>query len=152
MVGLYERERTNAPKTSGWTFCPPKPNPFFQNGLKPFLPFLFRFNLGGFAVQIDRDSLARLKAIRGDRMLLMPNHPAQWDPWAMFELAKRTRNNFFFVAAREVFDWHNGVQGWFMQRMGCYSVVRGASDKESFKTTKDILAHNRGPVLFFVEV
>lgn len=152
MYNIFSGRQTQRQnKTSGWTFRPPIPNPLLQGGVKFFLPAIFRLMLKGFSVQIDAESLARLKATRGQRCLLLPNHPAQWDPWAMFELSRRIDENFFFVAAREVFDWHGGLQGWIMQRAGCYSVVRGASDKDSFKTTKEILMENKGRLVIFVE-
>lgn len=138
-------------KTSGLPFRPPLPNALLQRTIKAVLPLLFQHTLGGLSVQIDQQSLQRLESIRGERCLLLPNHPAQWDPWAILEMSKRLGENFYYVVAREVFDWHHGIQGWLLQRMGCYSVVRGASDKDSFKTTREILSHNQGRLVVFVE-
>ncbi len=138
-------------KTSGLAFKPPKPSPTIRNFIRLIQPFIFDHFLGRFRVEIDEESLERLRRIKNERTLILPNHPAQWDPWAILELSRRMGEHFYYVVAREVFDWHHGIQGWLLQRMGCYSVVRGASDKDSFKTTKDTLQHNRGRLVIFVE-
>ncbi len=138
-------------KTSGMVFCPPRPSGLMQWFIYTTLPFWFRYTLKRFSVSIDEASLDRLRRLRGQRCLLLPNHPSPWDPWALVALARRLNEGFFYVAAREVFDRAYKLQGWLLQTMGCYSVVRGASDKESFRTTKDILANNRGRLVIFVE-
>lgn len=151
MVITAQHETHTEPKTSGMVFRPPQPDPLFQRFIRFFLPLIFRHALNGFSVQVDSASLERLRAIQDQRCLLLPNHPSQWDPWAMVEISRRLHENFFYLAAREVFDFHYGLQGWVFQRMGCYSVVRGASDKESFKTTREILSRNKGRLVIFVE-
>ncbi len=138
-------------KTSGMAFCPPLRDPLLEWLLKRALPWIFSKGLNGFSVSVSPASLVILNRIKGERCLLLPNHPSQWDPWVLFELSKRLHESFYYVSAREVFDWHRGLQGFLLQRMGVYSVVRGASDKESFKTTKDILGHNKGRLVIFVE-
>jgi 1-acyl-sn-glycerol-3-phosphate acyltransferase len=144
-------EHPKTGKTSGMAFRPPLPNKLLQALIKMALPFFFKNALKGYSVEVDEESLQRLRAIAGERCLLLPNHPSQWDPWAMAALSKRLNENFYYVAAREVFDWMHGIQGWIMQHFGAYSVVRGASDKESFKTTKEILSQNKGRLVIFVE-
>lgn len=145
------RPNHQSPRTQGMSFCPPLPNRLLQETVKKILPFVFQKPLGQLSVQVDEASLAYLQNIRGERCLLLPNHPAQWDPWVMYALGTKLNEFFYYVVAREVFDWHYGLQGWFLQRVGSYSVVRGASDKESFKTTKEILAQNKGRLVIFVE-
>lgn len=145
------RNGSKVPKTNGLAFRPPRPSRLWQGFFKTLLPVLFQKSLNGFGVQIDEASLQRLRKLHGQRCLLLPNHPSQWDPWVMFDLSKRLHERFYYVVAREVFDYHRGLQGWLLQRMGCYSVVRGASDKDSFKTTKTILTQNKGRLVIFVE-
>src|SRR5262249_19790639 len=51
----------------------------------------------------------------------------------------------------EVFDWDHGLNGWWLQHMGCYSVVRGAVDRESFKMTRELLTHGKKKLVLFPE-
>jgi len=138
-------------KTSGMPFRPPIPNPLMQSVLLALLPVFFRFNLGKLSMSVDAESLNRLKAVKGQRCLLLPNHPSEWDSWILAALGKQLDERFYYVAAREVFDYNWGIRGWLFQKMGVYSLVRGASDKDSFRTTKDILGNNRGRLVIFVE-
>ncbi len=115
------------------------------------MPFLFRYLLDGYEIEVDAASLQRLKSLKNERCLLLPNHPTQWDPWAMAGLGRCLNEFFYYVAAREVFDWNFKIRGWLLQNLGTYSIVRGGRDKESFKMTREILSQNRGRLVIFVE-
>ncbi|MGE0201165.1 MAG: 1-acyl-sn-glycerol-3-phosphate acyltransferase [Candidatus Melainabacteria bacterium] len=132
-------------------FKPPRPCHWFQNLFHLAMPLLNRHVFGRLSVQVDPDSLARLEGIRGERCLLLPNHPSEWDPCVLFEVGRRLQEHFFFVAAREVFDYSLGFRGWLFQRLGVYSLVRGSNDRKSLKTSMDILAENRGRLVIFIE-
>jgi hypothetical protein len=69
----------------------------------------------------------------------------------MFDVAKRLNENFFFVAAREVFDYSLGIRGWFFQKLGVYSLVRGSNDRKSLKTSIETLSENKGRLVIFIE-
>ena len=88
-------------------------------------------------------ALQRFHAADGMRAMICPNHSNRHDPQVMFALSRYAGEDFNFVAAREVFDWDQGMNGWWLQHLGCYSVVRGASDRESFKTSKRILVEGK---------
>lgn len=132
-------------------FKPPMPNPLVQGVFRGILPLINGKLLGGLSVEIDPASLEKLRAIKGQRCLLLPNHPSEWDPCVMFEVGRRLNENFFFVAAREVFDYSYGMRGWFFQRLGVYSLVRGSNDRKSLKTSMEILSENKGRLVIFVE-
>jgi 1-acyl-sn-glycerol-3-phosphate acyltransferase len=65
----------------------------------------------------------------------MCNHSNQYDPEVMFTFSMLARQDFHFLCAREVFEWVFGAVGWWFQSLGCFSVLRGAADIESFKET-----------------
>ncbi len=133
------------------TFLPPRPNHLFISLIKAFTPILFRFMLSGLKVQIPEESLQKLKQYSGKSLLILPNHPTAEDPYVLIELSKRLGINFYSVAAREVFDLDGGLRGLFFQWLGAYSLIRGAADRESFKTTKDILIKGTNPLVIFIE-
>lgn len=83
--------------------------------------------------------------------MICPNHSYRHDPEVMMEFSKQVGEDFNFVAAREVFDYQNGFNGWLLQKMGVYSVVRGAADRESFKMTRTILATGKKKLVLFPE-
>jgi 1-acyl-sn-glycerol-3-phosphate acyltransferase len=133
-------------------FKPPKPDRFVQWLFRLFLlPLINQYNLKGLSVEIDAASLQNLKALKGQRCLILSNHPSEWDPCVLFDVSRQLQENFFFVAAREVFDYTYGLRGWLFQKLGVYSLVRGYNDRKSLKTSIDILAENRGRLVIFIE-
>lgn len=132
-------------------FCPPKPNPLVIGLLKAFLPSILKYACHGLTVTIFPEDIERLKQYRGERMLLLPNHPGLYDPHIMFTLSAALGEDFRFVAAREIFDSFRGVQGWLLQRAGVYSLVRGKTDRESFKTSKEVLVQGKNRLVVFIE-
>ena len=102
-------------------------------------------------VRVVADGLERLKQLKGKRCMICPNHSHRHDPETMFLLSCMIKEDFNYIAAREVFDWNNGLNGWFLQNAGAYSVVRGAVDRESFKMTKKILVEGKKKLVLFPE-
>ena len=102
-------------------------------------------------VRVLGDGIERFKQLQGKRVMVCPNHSHRHDPEVMFILSCLAGEEFNFIAAREVFDWNNGMNGWFLQHMGVYSVVRGAVDRESFKMTKHLLVEGKKKLVLFPE-
>jgi len=102
-------------------------------------------------VRVLGDGIERLKQFKGKHCMVCPNHSHRHDPEVMFMLSCLAGEEFNFIAAREVFDWNNGMNGWFLQHMGVYSVVRGAADRESFKMTKRLLVEGKKKLVLFPE-
>jgi 1-acyl-sn-glycerol-3-phosphate acyltransferase len=132
-------------------FRPPKDTPFLIWLAKVLLPLHLQVELKGTTVEVAGDGLDRFKKLSGKRTIICPNHSNRNDPDAIFSLAKMAGEEFNFLAAREVFDWDNGWNGWRLQHFGCYSVVRGAADRESFKTTKNLIVAGKKKVVIFPE-
>lgn len=132
-------------------FKPPTLNRSLLQFFYQCLPFLLKHQMGNLRVQIEPETLDKLKAIQGERCLLLPNHPSDSDPAVMFELARQLDEAFFYVAAREVFDYSMGFRGWLFQNLGVYSLVRGTNDRKSIKTSIETLSENKGRLVIFVE-
>ena len=137
--------------TTNRTFIPPIDNSPVGGIVQAILPMVFKHVLTGMQVKVSREDLNRLKSLEGQRVLLLPNHPSYEDPYVMFDLARQLDTRFNYVAAREVFDYSNGLQGWVFQHCGVYSIIRGKSDRESFKTTREKLAKGERPLVIFIE-
>ncbi len=119
--------------------------------VKFFMPLYMKLGLNDTAVSVSPEALARFQKLKGKRALICPNHSYRHDPQVMFSFSKLAGEDFNFIAAREVFDWEHGLNGWWLQHMGCYSVVRGAVDRESFKTTRELLATGKKKLVLFPE-
>jgi 1-acyl-sn-glycerol-3-phosphate acyltransferase len=132
-------------------FRPPLDWPFLLWWAKINFPLYMKLTLGDTTIKIEKGALARFQKLKGRRTMVCPNHSNRHDPQVMFAFSREAEEYFNFVAAREVFDYDHGVNGWWLQHAGCYSVVRGAADRESFKTTRRILVENKKKLVLFPE-
>jgi 1-acyl-sn-glycerol-3-phosphate acyltransferase len=132
-------------------FRPPRDNPCIIGFLKLLLPLIMKFQMHDARLEVVGDGLKRFAALKGKRTVICPNHPTSDDPQTLFAFSKLVGEDFNFLAAREVFDWDFGLRGWAFQMIGCYSVVRGAVDRESFKTTKRVIVEGRKKLVIFPE-
>lgn len=132
-------------------FNPPKENALVIGAAEGLLPFIMRWK--GLMLDVDVASLERVKATDGFPTILVPNHPTHDDPFLMFALSKRLGERFRYMAAWETFYLRAGgrLRGFFMQRLGVYSVVRGAVDRESFRMTRETLAKGAQRLVIFAE-
>ena len=119
--------------------------------MKVALPLVLKVGTGGVSVVPVEGALERFKKVSGKRGMICPNHSNRIDPVVMFAFSTMVKEDFNYVAAREVFDWDYGFNGWLLQRLGAYSVVRGAADRESFKTTRKVLAEGKKKLVLFPE-
>lgn len=132
-------------------FLSPRINPLVVGVVRLLLPLVMKTLLGGLVVQIAASDLEKLRAYKGKRMLLLPNHPTGEEPAILFEISKLLDEVFNFVAAREVFNLEHGFRGWVLRRCGVYSIIRGAADRESFMTSKRILMEGKNRLVIFIE-
>ena len=135
-------------------FKPPKDNGFVIGSVKLLLPLLMRLTTKVSHVDIDSESLDRLKSTDGCPTILVPNHPSRADPHVMFALSTRYGERFRYMCARETFDRKIAglkLRGFVMTRLGVYSVVRGAVDRDSFRLTRQTLAKETRKLVIFGE-
>jgi len=102
-------------------------------------------------VEVVGDGIERFRQMRDRRAVIVCNHADEYDPEVTFVLSKIVGEDFNFIAARECFDWWHGATGLCFQNIGCYSVVRGEADRESFAMTRDILRNGRRKLVMHPE-
>jgi len=132
-------------------FRPPKDSLALIKVIKLGLPLYMKFKLHDTYVEPVPGALERFAASSGKRGMVCPNHANRHDPQVMFAFSRLAKEDFNFVAAREVFDWDNGRNGWWLQHLGAFSVVRGAADRESFKTSRKIICEGKKKLVLFPE-
>jgi 1-acyl-sn-glycerol-3-phosphate acyltransferase len=132
-------------------FRPPLDSPALIKLVKVAMPLYMKYALADTRVELVPGARERFQKVAGQRGMVCPNHSHRHDPEVMFNVSKLVGEDFNFVAAREVFDWNDGMNGWWLQHMGAFSVVRGAADKESFKTSRKIIAEGKKKLVLFPE-
>lgn len=131
-------------------FKPPKLNGLVLGIANCFLPVALRARQV-VGVQFQEIDLAKLKALKNERLVILPNHPTNTEPAILFKLGRKVSQPFHFVACREAFDHIGGFWGWLIQRLGAYSLVRGALDRQSFAMTKQLLSEPASKLVIFPE-
>jgi len=92
-----------------------------------------------------------LKSLRQERLIYVSNHPSTREPPIAYIVGNLLYSRFYYMAAREVFDWGYGLVGKVIQSIGAYSIIAGSADRESLKTTRAILAAPSGKLVLFPE-
>ena len=121
-----------------------------QGGIDPFwaplamvatqdlaLPFQFRERL-----VLQHDNLPRSGPV-----LLAPTHRARWDALMLPMAAGRRvtgRDCRFMVTTTEM----SGLQGWFLQRLGCFPVDQGRPSMTTLRLAIDLLGAGQQVVVF----
>ena len=134
-------------------FKPPKPNKTVIQVGKAIMPIINRLYLKGLTLEVDTESIDRLKTTDEHPTVLAPNHAAHADPAVMFLLSKRRSQQYYYLTARETFDQRKfgGLYSLLLQRLGAYSIVRGTADRNAFRTTREILTKGDSPIVIFGE-
>jgi hypothetical protein len=101
-------------------------------------------------IAIDDADLELLRGLRKKRCLLMPSHSGGFEPYIIVYISKLLRESFSYLAAIEAFQRHPAI-AWIMQRMGAYSIIRGAADRLSFQMTRRTLSEGKRWLVVFPE-
>lgn len=130
-------------------FKPAIDNPFILNFTKLILPYYLRFlNLELKPTQHCLDTFSRL---RGKPTVVLVNHSDRYDPVTVFGLSTLCGEDFYYLAARELFDGMFGLNGYGLQCCGAFSVIRGGGDRTSAEKTISYITEARRKVITFPE-
>lgn len=92
--------------------------------------------------------VGRVRAVDDARLVFVCNHPTMEDGITLFVLSARLGQLFHYIVAYEAFK---GLMGWFIQRLGCYSIRRGMGDRASISQTLTLLKDPRCRLVIFPE-
>ncbi|MEO1392683.1 MAG: 1-acyl-sn-glycerol-3-phosphate acyltransferase [Cyanobacteria bacterium J06634_5] len=129
------------------TFYPPKQWPLMARLVQgisyPLGWFLYKF-----WISVSEESVGRVRAVDNARLVFVSNHPTLEDGVTLFVLSTRLGQLFHYIVAYESFK---GLLGWFIQRLGCYSIRRGLGDRASISQTLALLKQPRCRLVIFPE-
>lgn len=106
--------------------------------------------LGVVRWHVDGVDLLRKSLAEKAGVLVTPNHSRWADPMMAGILSLHAGQYFYYVASYHLFR-QGRFMGWFLNRLGGYSIWREGADRESIKTTADLLARAERPVVLFPE-
>ncbi len=83
-------------------------------------------------------------------ILLGCNHCRWADPMVVGLLGLATQQFFYYVVSYHLFKISR-LSGWWIRRMGGYSILREGADREAIRTTGALLAEGTRPIVLFPE-
>jgi len=84
-------------------------------------------------------------------VMITPNHSDYADAMVVTELMRRADRFATFMATRETFDAHRGLDGVVLQWMGGFSVNRGGENAKCQQFAKDVVKRRQYDLLIFPE-
>jgi 1-acyl-sn-glycerol-3-phosphate acyltransferase len=131
-----------------YRFYPPRIRPFWLWAGRHYINYLMRNKQR--VVEIDIAGTEHLEVLRGrgDGVMITPNHSDHADCGVMFELARRIKWPFYYMAAYQIFT---GIGRVGLPRLGVFPVDREGSDLTAFKTGIEVLTNGQHPLVIFPE-
>jgi 1-acyl-sn-glycerol-3-phosphate acyltransferase len=134
----------NAGESDFWA---PRPNGVWRRVLSPLRKFYLKKFYA--VANVTLEGHEHLAAVRDtDGVMFTPNHSHDSDPHVMMDVAKRLGEQFYFMAAWQIFKGHHGVDGFVLQRMGAFSVDREGCDRRAMRQAVDLMTTGRRLVVF----
>jgi 1-acyl-sn-glycerol-3-phosphate acyltransferase len=128
-------------------FLPAKPNRTFTRLMRLVNRF---YAMPRARIRCEIHNAERLRGLPPG-VLITPNHSDFADAMVVTELLRRTGRFVNFMAARENFDHHHGLNGLVMRWMGGFSVNRGGENGKCQQFAKEVLKRGRYDLLVFPE-
>ena len=103
-------------------------------------------------LRIEPRDLAVLRSLpTGAGIILASNHADETDVKACLELSRRCRRPFLYMANREAFDEGFGIAGWWLERLGSFSVERGGHNEVAKRYAIDVVKRGQQVLVIFPE-
>jgi 1-acyl-sn-glycerol-3-phosphate acyltransferase len=103
------------------------------------------------SVEVENSDVLRAAVTAGQGVLITPNHSAHYDAPALYIAADSIDQPLYFMTAWQVFAMSNRWEQWAMQRLGCFSVDREATDRQAIKQAVHVLQNEPHPLVIFPE-
>lgn len=87
----------------------------------------------------------------GASILIVSNHADEMDIRVFMEAARHCKKQFRFMVNQEAFEEMHGFAGFWMQRVGCFSVARGTSDAAAKAFAIQTLKKGQHPLVMYPE-
>jgi 1-acyl-sn-glycerol-3-phosphate acyltransferase len=84
-------------------------------------------------------------------LILIANHADEMDIKVCIELARRSKRRFTYMMTSEAFEEGHGFAGWWLERLGCFSVERGGKDQEAMRYSVNAVRKEGETLVIFPE-
>ncbi len=130
-------------------FLPAKPSPFLITAAQQIVRAELSLKNRVFLESEDLQFFNKIP--KGSGVSLTSNHADETDPRVVVELGRRSGKRFISMCNREAFDENFGFAGWALQRLGHFSVERGAHDSPAKVFAIDTIKGGEDVLVIFPE-
>lgn len=123
----------------------------FEKFVKVIQPWIFAARYPGLKVRIEPETRALFEQVRATSAVVCPNHCRHEDGELLFLISILIRQQFKFLAAREMFDSYGGFGGIVLRQLGCFEVDRGGDNSDAIRATEHQLTGDGAKVVIFPE-
>lgn len=102
-------------------------------------------------IRVTRGTLSLFNSLKDKTVIICPPHSHHEDAEVVYWLSAVIHQKFCILTAREMFERFGGVAGPVLQRVGCYSVLRGVRDLNAVRFTEHLLEHGSTKLVIFPE-
>jgi hypothetical protein len=106
--------------------------------------------LGVYQLQYEGSEYLAESLRGGAGVLVASNHCRSADPIVIGLQGARLHRYFYFLTSYHLFKQHR-LTGWYINRIGGYSIHREGADREAIRASAGILADGARPLLLFPE-
>jgi 1-acyl-sn-glycerol-3-phosphate acyltransferase len=146
MLTEVDHERTMSESTR---FRPAAPSGFVLWAVQTYLRLDLAWRN---RLQLELCDLKTLKGLpSGAGLLLASNHADETDFKACLELSRRCNRRFLYMMNQEAFDEGFGIAGWWLQRLGAFSVERGGQNDQAKRYAIEVLKRAEEILVIFPE-
>lgn len=130
-------------------FIPARPTPWLIKAAQEFVRAELAMKN---QLQLPESDLSIFRELpQGSGVVLTSNHADETDPRVCIELSRLSGKQFISMCNREAFDENFGLAGWALQRLGHFSVERGAHDANAKTFAIDVLKQGKDILVIFPE-
>lgn len=119
--------------------------------VKIFWPLYVMSKYGNLRMELSDEVEETFSRLSRKRVIICPNHSHYIDPDALFGISRMVKQHFNFLAAREIFGSRKSSRYRWMQKLGCFSIERGAADIQAIKAIHDVLMEEDSKLVIFPE-
>ncbi|MBS1953409.1 MAG: 1-acyl-sn-glycerol-3-phosphate acyltransferase [Cyanobacteria bacterium SZAS-4] len=123
----------------------------FEKFVRVVQPWIFSRRYPHLKVEIEPQTRALFDELKTIPTIVCPNHCRHEDGELLFLISILTRQQFKFLAAREMFNSYFGFGGFVLRQLGCFEVNRGGENPDTIRATEHQLTPSGGKVVIFPE-
>jgi Acyltransferase len=142
-------KETGQPHQTKRPFKPAKPTAWLIKAAQEFVRADLSLSNKVQIVEAELDVLRNLP--KGAGAIITSNHADETDPRVCIELSRRSGKRFISMCNREAFDEAFGLAGWTLQRLGHFSVERGAHDVQAKDFAVSVIKQAQDVLVIFPE-